>query len=230
MRLEWDEVGKRFYRTGCSKGVLALYGDSTVENFKPYSNAVAWSGLTNVTQSPSGAESNPVWADNIKYLNLTSAEEFGATIEALSYPDEFGHCDGSAEIAPGITIGQQSRALFGFSYQEKIGSDINDDLGYTIHIIYGCKAAPSEKSSATVSDSPEAQSMSWEISTTPVNIDIPGTKFKPTSIMSINSTTTDPAKLKALEDIIYGTESVTARLPLPAEVIELVGAGTLSVG
>lgn len=230
-RVTWDEVGKRFYKTGVSHGMLYLYGDPTKnkENFIPYGHGAAWSGLTAVNQNPTGAESTPVYADNIKYLNLTSAEEFGATIEAIFYPDEWAECNGESEIVPGVSIGQQTRSMFGFSYQEKIGSDITDDAGYMVHLIYGGKAAPSEKSSNTVNDSPETSNMSWEVSTTPVNVDISGEKYKPTSIVSINSMTTPPEKLKALEDILYGSEDNDPRLPLPAEVYSLMTA-TGSVG
>lgn len=222
-RMIWDQVGARYYRTGVSKGALYLYGDPSTENFKPYSRGVQWSGLTNVTKSPSGADSNKTYADNIPYLNLTSAEEFGATIEALWYPTEFEKCNGEAEIAPGVVIGQQKRELFGFSYQTNIGTDINEGAGYEINLIYGCKAAPSESSAATINDSPEPSSMSWEISTTPVEVVIEGESYRPTSIVTINSLRTPSNKLKALEDILYGTETIDGRLPLPSEVYTLVG-------
>lgn len=228
-KMIWDAVGSRFYRTGVSKGALYLYGTPTTENFKPYSNGVSWSGLTNVTKSPSGADSTDVYADNIPYLNLTAAEKFGGTIEALWYPEEFEKCNGEEEIVPGVVIGQQKREVFGFSYQTKIGSDINEDAGYEINLIYGCKAAPSESSSSTINESPEAASMSWEISTTPVEVSIEGKEYRPTSIVTINSLRTAPEKLKELENILYGTDAINGRLPLPSEVYELVGT-TNTVG
>ena len=183
-----------------------------------YSKGVAWNGLTNVTESPSGAESSPLYADNTKYLNLISNEEFGATVEAYTYPDEWKKCDGSADITNGVTIGQQSRSIFGLSYVTKIGNDVDGDShGYKIHIIYGATASPSEKGYSTVNDSPEAITFSWEISTTPVNV----TGFKPTSLVTIDSTKVNSEKLKAFEDILYGTEENEARLPLPEELITL---------
>ena len=215
-KIIWDQEGSRLYETGTSKGVLYVRGtDGT------YSKGAAWNGLTAVTESPSGAESNPIYADDIKYLNLISAEEFGATIEAYTYPDEFGECDGSVSIASGVKIGQQTRKTFGLCYRTILGNDIDgNEHGYKLHFIYGALAAPSESSYATVNDSPEAVTFSWEISTTPVNV----TGFKPTASLTIDSTTTEATKLKAIEDIIYGTEAKEARLPLPDEIITLVGA------
>lgn len=212
MRLEWDKTGERLYETGVEKGVLYPMSKGA------YSKGVAWNGLTNVTESPSGAESSPLYADNTKYLNLISNEEFGATVEAYTYPDEWKKCDGSADIANGVTIGQQSRSIFGLSYVTKIGNDVDGDShGYKIHIIYGATASPSEKGYSTVNDSPEAITFSWEISTTPVNV----TGFKPTSLVTIDSTKVNSEKLKAFEDILYGTEENEARLPLPEELITL---------
>lgn len=212
MRLEWDKTGERLYETGVEKGVLYPMSKGS------YSKGVAWNGLTNVTESPSGAESSPLYADNTKYLNLISNEEFGATVEAYTYPDEWKKCDGSADITNGVTIGQQSRSIFGLSYVTKIGNDVDGDShGYKIHIIYGATASPSEKGYSTVNDSPEAITFSWEISTTPVNV----TGFKPTSLVTIDSTKVNSEKLKTFEDILYGTEENEARLPLPEELITL---------
>ena len=214
-RLVWDQNGQKTYETGVNQGVLYVRGEDGA-----YTKGVAWNGLTAVTESPSGAEATPIYADNIKYLNLMSAEEFGATIEAYTYPDEFGECDGSAEIATGVLIGQQKRKTFGLSYKTLLGNDIDgDSYGYKLHFIYGALAAPSEKAYATVNDSPEAITFSWEISTTPVNV----TGFKPTATVTIDSTKCDSTKLKALEDLIYGTESAEASLPLPDEIIALIG-------
>lgn len=210
--LVWDQVGTRQYETGVDHGVLFPYGTNS------YGAGVAWSGLTGVTESPSGADANTLYADNIEYLNLTAAEKFGATIEAYSYPDEFAECDGSAELAPGVTIGQQTRKMFGFSYRTKIGNDVNEDAGYKIHLVYGAKAAPSERAYATVNDSPEAITFSWEISTTPVAV----AGFKPTAHVEIDSTKTDAAKLTAFEEILYGSTKAAARLPLPDEVKTLL--------
>ena len=214
-KLVWDKTGERFYETGVNKGVLYPQDASGA-----YPKGVVWNGLTAVTESPSGAEATPLYADNIKYLNLVSAEEFGATVEAYTYPDEFAECNGEAALAAGVTIGQQTRKTFGMSYQTKVGNDINGDLGYKIHIIYGALAAPSEKAYATVNDSPEAITFSWEISTTPVEV----TGFKPTASITVDSTKVDADKLAALEAILYGSESEEARLPLPSEIVTLVGA------
>ena len=212
-KLVWDQTGERKYETGVNKGVLYPFTN------KAYGTGVAWNGLTQVTESPSGAEPTALYADNIKYLNLLSAEEFGATIEAYTYPDEFAECNGEADLATGVQIGQQTRKPFGLSYQTKIGNDQDADAGYKIHIIYGALAAPSEKAYATVNDSPEAITFSWEVSTTPVEVE----GFKPTASLVIDSTKVDPAKLKALEDYLYGTENAEAALPLPNKVLELVG-------
>ena len=221
-KLVWDKTGERLYETGVDHGVLY-----PIQAGGLYNKGVAWNGLTAVTESPSGAEASPIYADNIKYLNLMSAEDFGATVEALTYPPEFEACDGTAEVAPGVTIGQQARKVFGLSYRTLIGNDVDgQEHGYKIHLIYGALASPSEKNRQTVNDSPEAVAFSWEVSTTPV--DVPG--YKPTAHLTIDSTKTDAAKLKALEDILYGkdatsepsAEAVAPRLPMPAEIITLL--------
>ena len=220
-KIAWDETGKRFYEAGADRGVLYKY-DSKLST---YGEGVAWNGLTNVSQSPSGAESSAMYADNIKYANLKSNEDFGGTIEAYTYPDEFAECDGSAEIAPGVNIGQQNRSKFGFAYRTKIGNDVDGvDHGYKIHLVYGAEANPSEKSYATINESPEAITLSWEFSTTPVNVN----GFKPTAHVEIDSTKTTAEKMKALEDILYGTAEVAARLPLPDEVATLMKAETVN--
>ena len=214
--LVWDATGDRLYETGVKKGVLYVASEGT------YPKGVAWNGLTAVTESPSGAEATPLYADDIKYLNLISAEEFGATIEAYTYPDEFMECDGSAALVEGVYIGQQPRKTFGMCYRTVLGNDSkNDAYGYKLHLIYGALAAPSEKAYATINDSPEAITFSWEVTTTPVNV----TGHKPTASLVIDSTKADEGKLKALEAILYGSESEEARLPLPDEVATLMGAG-----
>lgn len=215
MRIKWDQAGERLYETGVSNGVLfPQKKDGT------YEKGVGWNGLSNVNKSSSGAEATAIYADNIKYLNLRSAEEYAATIEAYTYPKEFEPCNGISEVAKGVTIGQQSRQPFGFSYKTLIGNDTEgQDYGYKINLVYGCTAAPSEESHATVNESPEAITFSWELSTTPVEVK----GHKPTACLTIDSTRTDAEKLKALEDIIYGTEDVEPRLPLPDEVIALIG-------
>lgn len=214
-KLVWDETGKRLYETGVSQGVLYPQSGGT------YPNGVAWNGLTAVTESPSGAEATPLYADNIKYLNLFSAEEFGATIEAYTYPDEFMACDGSAQIAKGAYIGQQNRKQFGMCYKTLLGNDVDaNDHGYKLHIIYGAMASPSEKAYATVNDSPEAITFSWEVTTTPVNV----TGYEPTASIVIDSTKCDPVKLQDLEEILYGGEEEEARLPLPDEIVTVLGA------
>ena len=210
-KLEWDKVGERFYETGVDRGVLYPQSDSG----SGYDKGVAWNGLTSVTESPSGAEATPQYADNIKYLNLISAEEFGATIEAYTYPEEFGRCDGTAELQPGVTIGQQNRKPFALSYRTFKGNDTkNTEHGYKIHIIYGATAAPSEKAFATVNDSPEAITFSWELTTNPVAV--PG--HKPTACITIDSTKVDASKLAQLEAKLYGTESEEPMVPMPDEV------------
>lgn len=213
-KLVWDKTGERKYETGVSKGVLYPQSNGT------YPKGVAWNGLTAVNESPSGAEATPLYADNIKYLNLMSAEEFGATIEAYMYPDEFAECNGEKDLVDGVSIGQQKRTPFGLSYQTKIGSDTDNDLGYKIHLIYGALAAPSEKAYATVNDSPEAITFSWEVSTTPVEV----SGAKPTASLTIDSTKVTPEKLAAFEKILYGDGDTEARLPLPDEVATLFNA------
>lgn len=215
-KLKWDQTGERLYETGVDRGVLYVYD---TEGSK-YGTGVAWNGLTAVNETPSGAESNPQYADNIKYLDLYSAEEFGATIEAFTYPAEFEECDGSAELVKGVTIGMQNRKMFGFSYRTMIGNDTEGtDHGYKLHLVYGAKASPSEKSRSTVNDSPEAVAFSWEVTTTPVNVE----GFKPTAHLVIDSTKADSTKLKALEDKLYGDDSSgEATLPLPDEVKTLM--------
>lgn len=211
-KLVWDQSGERFYETGVSKGVLYTMTAGA------YTKGVAWNGLTGVTESPSGAEASPLYADNIKYLNLISNEEFGATIEAYTYPDEFAACDGSAAIAEGVMAGQQKRDSFGFSYVTKLGNDTDGaDHGYKLHLVYGCLATPSEKSYASVNESPEAITFSWTVTTTPV--EVPG--LKPTSCITIDSTKVNKDKLAALEAMLYGTESEEAKLPTPTELAEL---------
>lgn len=215
-RLVWDKTGERFYETGVRQGVLYPMVDGA------YPKGVAWNGLTAVTESPSGAESTALYADDIKYLNLRSTEEFGATIEAYTYPKEFEECDGSAELAAGVTIGQQPRKSFGLSYRTALGNDVeNENHGYKLHLIYGATASPSEKAYATISDSPEAITFSWEVTTVPVNVE----GFKPTALLTIDSTKVDPAKLTALEDILYGKAETEARLPLPDEIATLMAQG-----
>lgn len=221
-RLTWDNNGERLYETGVKQGVLY-----PIQADGKYSKGVAWNGLTAVTESPSGAEATALYADDIKYLNLISNEEFGATIEAYTYPDEFAECDGSASLVDGVTLGQQKRKTFGLCYRTSLGNDVDgNDYGYKLHLVYGCLAAPSEKAYATINDSPEAITFSWEISTTPVNV----AGFKPTSQITIDSTKADKTKLTALEDILYGKDGETIegagpRLPLPDEIKTLMAKG-----
>ena len=216
-RITWDDTGKRLYETGVKMGVLY-----PIQTDGRYSKGVAWNGLTAVTESPSGAEATPLYADDIKYLNLISNEEFGCTIEAYTYPDEFADCDGTAALAAGVMIGQQKRKTFGLCYRTALGNDVEgNDYGYKLHLVYGCLAAPSEKGFSTINDSPEAITFSWEVSTTPVSV----TGFKPTSQITIDSTKVNAEKLSALEDILYGKagdESNGPRLPLPNEVATLM--------
>lgn len=213
-RITWDNVGERYYETGVDRGVL--YPQTTAGT---YGAGVPWNGLINVTETPSGAEANPLYADNIKYLNLYSNEELGVTVEAYTYPDEFGECDGSASIVEGggITIGQQTRKAFALCYRTRVGNDVNDDLGYKLHIVYGCKASPSERAYGTVNDSPEAMTFSWELTTTPV--DVPG--HKPTALITIDSTKVDATKLASLESKLYGSDNEESTLLTPTEIIEL---------
>lgn len=212
-KLVWDQSGQRFYETGVKMGVLYVQNEDGT-----YPKGVAWNGLTAVNETPSGAEATPLYADDIKYLNLRSAEDFGATIEAYMYPEEFEQCDGSAELAPGVKIGQQARNAFGLCYRTVLGNDIaGNDYGYKLHIIYGATAAPSEKSYSTINDSPEAITFSWEVNCTPVEID----GFKPTASLIIDSTKVNAEKLAALEAKLYGDESTEAMLPLPSEIAEM---------
>lgn len=219
-RITWDNAGERYYETGVKMGVLY-----PIQTGGQYNKGVAWNGITAVTESPSGAEATPLYADDIKYLNLMSNEEFRCTIEAYTYPDEFAECDGSAALSDGVMIGQQKRKTFGLCYRTSLGNDVDGtDYGYKLHLIYGCLAAPSEKAYATINDSPEAITFSWEVSTTPVNV----TGFKPTSQITIDSTKVDKSKLTSLEDILYGKDSEPAsepKLPLPDEVAAIFSAG-----
>lgn len=229
-KLVWDATGDRLYETGIEKGVLYV-----MNNDGTYGAGVAWNGLTNVTEKPSGAEATKLWADDMNYLTLYSAEEFGLTVEAYTYPDEFYECDGTANLIAstgGLYMGQQSRKAFGLCYRTAIGNDVSgNDYGYKLHIAYGCKASPSEKSYATINDSPEAITFSWELTTTPVNVTINDVEYKPTAILTIDSTkfAAGQAKtnLETLEDALYGTDGnsgTTARLPLPAEVYSILTA------
>ena len=211
-KLIWDKIGERQYETGVSKGVLYPMSEGN------YPKGVAWNGLTGVTESPEGAEATPLYADNIKYINLMSAESFKATIEAYTYPDEFAACNGETELTTGVTIGQQTRNTFGMSYQTKVGNDADADAGYKIHLIYGALAAPSEKAYATVNDSPEAITFSWEVSTTPVEVE----GLKPTASLTIDSTKVSKEKMAAIEKILYGDTEVEPRLPLPNEVANII--------
>ena len=215
--IEWDAAGKRFYENGTDRGVLY-----PMTSNGSYDKGVAWNGLTAVTESPEGAEPTDLYADNIKYATMRSAETFGCTIEAYTYPDEFSECDGSAQIAKGVFAGQQERKGFGFSYRSLIGNDTatSSDDGYKLHLVYGCTASPSEKSYATVNDSPDAITFSWEVKTTPVNV----AGFKPTATLVIDSRYADPSKLTALEKILYGDTDTEPSLPLPATVITTMGA------
>ena len=215
-KLVWDQTGDRLYETGVKQGVLY-----PIATGGTYPKGYAWNGLTAVTESPSGAEATALYADDIKYLNLLSTEEFGATIEAYTYPDEFAECDGSASIAEGVSIGQQKRKQFGLAYKTTLGNDVDgNDYAYKLHIIYGALAAPSEKAYATINDSPEAITFSWEVTTTPVSVN----GFKPTASIVIDSTKANKEKLTALEDILFGTEEAEARLPLPDEIATLMTA------
>lgn len=222
-KLVWDKTDERFYETGVSKGVLYPQVSGA------YPKGVVWNGLTAVTESPEGAESTALYADNIKYLNLMSAEEFKATVEAYMYPDEFAACNGEASLTGGVVIGQQKRTPFGLCYQTKIGSADDPEEGYKIHIIYGATAAPSERAYATINDSPEAITFSWELNTTPVAVQVADGEFKPTASLIIDSTkVTSEENLKKLEGILYGSESTEARLPLPEEVAAIIDTGTYS--
>lgn len=214
-KLVWDKSGERFFETGVSKGVLFPMSDVS----GTYAKGVAWNGLTSVSVSPTGAEASAIYADNIKYLNLISLEELEGSIEAYTYPDEFAACNGEAELARGVSIGQQARRSFAFSFQTRVGNDLDPELGYKINIIYGAYAGPSEKAYETINDSPEAMTFSWDITTTPV--DVPN--FKPTALVTIDSTKTDPTKLETLLAKLYGTESEEPTLLFPDEIAALIG-------
>ncbi|MCM1524011.1 MAG: hypothetical protein NC120_06090 [Ruminococcus sp.] len=213
--LTWDATGDRLYETGIKKGVLYPIDVAT----KTYNKGYAWNGLSSVSENPSGAESNAIYADDIKYLDLLSAEELGLTIEAYTRPDAFEQCDGSAELDTGISIGMQSRLSFGLCYRTALGNDVQgSDYAYKLHLIYGCKASPSERSYNTINDSPDAATMSWEVSTTPVEVK----DHKPTSILTIDSSKVSKEAMKAIEDVLYGTNETEARLPLPEEVVKIM--------
>ena len=214
-KLIWDKVGERFYETGVSNCALYVYDDKT----QGFGAGVAWNGITSITETPSGAEANAIYADNIKYLSLLSAEEFGASIEAYTYPEEFEECDGSAAIAPGVMVGQQARKKFCLAYKTIKGNDIqNDAYGYKLHLIYNCNAAPSERAYSTINDSPEAIAFSWEISTTPVAV----TGHKPTSILTIDSAKVEADKLASVEEALFGGDSAEAKILMPDEVLALL--------
>ena len=213
-RLIWDEVGQRFFETGVKNGVLYVQ-----DNDGSYKNGVVWNGLTAVTESPSGAEETPLYADDVKYLTLRSAEEFGATVEAYTYPEEFEQCDGSASIAAGVTIGQQARRAFGLCYRTSVGNDIQgQNYSYKLHLIYGCTVAPSEKSYSTINDNPEAITFSWELSTVPVPVD----GFSPTASLVIDASKVDEEKMQLLENALFGDDQNEAKLLLPNEIMELM--------
>ena len=213
-KLVWDQTGEREYETGVKNGVLYPQGEGGT-----YPKGIAWNGLISVTESPSGAEEQALYADDIKYAAPRSREEFGATIEAYTYPEAFEKCDGSAQLAPGVTIGQQTRTPFGLAYKTTIGNDTeNNNYGYKLHLIYGATAAPSEKAYQTINDSPEAITFSWELTTTPVSVK----GYEPTAILTIDSTKTDPTKLATLEGILFGSEETEARLPLPDEIATIM--------
>ncbi len=229
-KLVWDQTGERLYETGVSQGVLY-----PIQTGGVYTTGVAWNGLSSITESPSGAEASAIYADNIKYLSLMSTEELGGTIEAYMAPDEFAECDGSKELAPGVYAGQQNRKKFGLAYKTLLGNDVDsNDYGYKLHLIYGCLASPSEKGYSSVNDSPEAMSLSWEFTTTPVEIttQIDGKTLKPTSLLTFDSTKVNAEKLAALEEILFGKDPTTSggndgvepRLPLPDEVIKIMTA------
>lgn len=218
--LTWDQVGEKTYETGVDRGVLFI-----PDSGGAYINGVAWNGLTTITEAPSGAGATALYADNIKYLNLIAAEEFGGTIAAYTYPDEFGQCDGTAEPEPGVSVGQQGRKLFGLCYRTRFGNDAEGiSHGYKLHLVYGAQAAPSQKAYGTINNSPAAIDFSWTFTTTPVSV----TGHQPTALLTIDSTKADPTQLAALETILYGSAGVEARLPLPNEVITLMGGGSVT--
>ena len=216
-RLVWDAVGERLFETGVKQCVLCPIDKIS----GTYNKGVAWNGVTSVSESPSGAEATDLYADDAKYLSLLSAETFGCTVEAYTYPEEFEACDGTAQLTPGVTIGQQARSVFGLCYRTTVGNDVDgNDHGYKLHIIYGCKATPSEKSYSSINDSPEAITFSWTVNTTPVSVE----GFKPTASLVIDSTKVDKSKLSKLEDVLYGSESADPRLPLPNEIVGILTA------
>lgn len=225
-RVAWDQVGQRLYETGVDRGVLYI-----PTNLGVYSSGFPWNGLTTLTESPTGAEASPQYADNIKYLNLVSVEEFGGTIEAFTYPPEFGQCDGSLSPYAGVSVGQQTRKTFGLSYRTRIGNDLlGPDYGYKLHLVYGALAAPSEKANATINDSPEATALSWEFTTTPVEVGtVGGTAYKPTSHIVIDSTKVSSGDLAELEDLLYGTSGTDPQLPTPAAVFAIFAGATTEV-
>lgn len=219
-RLEWDAIGERFFETGVDQCVLYPIANNA------YPMGYAWNGITGVSESPSGADANPIYADNIKYLNLRAAEEFGATVTAYTYPDEFAECDGSVTPVKGLAIGQQSRKMFGLSYRTKMGNDTEgSDHGYKLHLVYGLTASPSERGYSTINDSPEAIEFSWEMNSTPVSV----TGYKPTSVITINSDDFTDEQMRALEDILYGDASNDPRLPLPDEVVSVMGSSVYEI-
>lgn len=221
-RLQWGQVGQKFFENGVDRGVLYVRDDRG-----EYPQGVAWNGLTSVSEAPSGAESNKQYADNQVYVNLKSAEEYSATIEAFMYPDEFAACNGEAEVVPGVTLGQQNRKSFGFSYRTIVGNDVNPNLGHKIHVVYGADAAPSDKAYNTVNADPELASFSWEISTTPVEVGtIGGVEYKPSATLTFKSTNFDPSKWAELEAVLWGSEGQDARLPLPRDLIALMTGTT----
>ena len=216
-RLVWDAVGERLFETGVKQCVL--YPIDKISG--TYNKGVAWNGITSVSESPSGAEATDLYADDAKYLSLLSAETFGCTVEAYTYPEEFEACDGTAQLTAGVTIGQQARSVFGLCYRTTVGNDVDgNDHGYKLHIIYGCKATPSEKSYSSINDSPEAITFSWTVNTTPVSVE----GFKPTASLVIDSTKVDKVKLSKLEDVLYGSDSSDPRLPLPNEIVTILTA------
>lgn len=218
-KLVWDQIGEKLYETGAKNAVLYL-----IDNENAYSTGVAWNGLLGFDENPSGAEATKLWADNINYITMFSAEEYGGTIRAYTYPDEFEECDGSATLATGTVIGQQSRKPFGFCYRTEIGNDTQgDEYGYKLHLVYGCKASPSSKTHDTINDSPSAVEFSWEVTCTPV----PVTGFKATCVVEVDSTKVDQSKMTALENYLYGTQSTTAQLPLPDQVKSILTTGSM---
>lgn len=212
-KMEWDGLGQKIYETGVSQ--VALY---LLDSENEYTDSEAWNGVTSIEESPEGGDETEFWADNIKYGGIRAAEKFGGTIEAYTYPDNWKKCDGRATVAAGVSIGQQARAKFGLAYRTEIGSDVSEEAGYKLHLVWGCSTSPSSKTRETKNDSPDASTFSWEFSTTPVNV----TGHKPTSEMEIDSRTVSPEKLKALEDMLFGTESADGKLPMPDEVITML--------